>query len=102
MAKAKEVLRRLVRLADSGKLSDERINGILNGMHINGTHEYVDGRLKDLRTGAISTLSPDRINTVLWPSEASAKPQEPKKRVPAITPPRKPKPDAGIKPSSKE
>lgn len=65
MAKGKDVLKALVRLADRGKLSDETINGLLDGMIVNDVHVYRGGNLVG-KDGAVRTLSPDRITSVDW------------------------------------
>lgn len=66
MSRAKDVLKRLLNLADRGKLGDADINAILNGMLINSTHTYKDGLLV-AGDGGVTTCDPLRIDTVAWP-----------------------------------
>jgi len=65
MATAKDVLRRLVVLLDSGKIQDSEIQGVLNGAVVNGQYVYTDGNLKG--DAGVVPLSPDKIVSFKWP-----------------------------------
>ena len=83
MARAKDVLKRMVVLMDQGKLTEEAVHTLLDGMCVNGTHCYQGGSLKSLATGAVTTLSPDKMVSIVATAPAKPKPSAPKVPTPA-------------------
>lgn len=67
--KAKDVLKRLVVLCDRGKITNEAMNKVLNGMVITSSGRII-GKYKDgmlvTPEGLVKTLSADKIESVDW------------------------------------
>lgn len=80
MAKALDVLKRMVRLVEGKKIPEREIHRILNGTVINGGGVYRNGSL--YQDDKVQNLSADKINVMEWPkavAKAALKPKpEPK------------------------
>lgn len=90
MAKAKDVLKRLVVLLDNGRVKEADVQAVLNGALINGMGVYCDGDI--VRDGRRKPLNADAINSIAWPK--ADKPPAPKPPAP------KPPATGGLKPKT--
>lgn len=73
MARASDVLARIKSLLDGGKIKEQAVHDVLNGALINGIYTYQNGNIKNVKTGHVETLSPDRITSFEWPQPKAEK-----------------------------
>lgn len=69
MARAKNVLQQVIVLLDNGRIKEQDVHDVLNGSTINKAWIYQNGSLKNIQTGTIVPLSPEKITSISWPKK---------------------------------